>query len=501
MLRTMQFDLRLLLLGAAASVTAVGCSTSFRAKACQTDDDCSAGLVCLQSACAAGSTAPLRIGLSAPLSGPNQELGTEMKKGITLAFDEQNALGGVHGRPLELVFRDDQYQPTLAEQSVRQLLDVQDLVGAAPKCPTTATPVTAGQTPVSTNGLARGPNAVLALPGNVGTPTMVRTAPIAVETGTLFFAPFTGAKSILRDDAASPCNRFIFNVRASYAQEARATLEYFFKVGVPDAAHVLSFDQSDGYGQAGYDGLTAAYLAIRGVADPLRRFRYTRDDPASVPTQVAAVTKYLGQLLASDTAPHVVGIMMTDTYGTGTQFVTGVRNWQYATDAEQTATQKATRLTIVFSNVSFVGPNALAQRLHDAGNVATPGGPKPYTDGVLVSQVVPNYDGDNSDVVVQYRKRVEAAGTTASFTSLEAYVDARVFIAGLLAHKGAYTPEALVGTFERLPNLSLGLGAASGFSATNHNYSSSVWGTTLTADGKFQNRYFWSDGAALQLFE
>jgi hypothetical protein len=98
------------------------------------------------------------------------------------------------------------------------------------KCPTTAMPADTGEKPVSTTPLARGPNAVLALLGNVGTPTMIRSAPIALETGTMVFGAFTGASKILRDTLAGPCSRYIFNVRGSYAQEARATLESFFSV-------------------------------------------------------------------------------------------------------------------------------------------------------------------------------------------------------------------------------------------------------------------------------
>ncbi|MEO6573481.1 MAG: hypothetical protein ABIP89_06560, partial [Polyangiaceae bacterium] len=77
----------------------------------------------------------------------------------------------------------------------------------------------------------------------------------------------------------------------------------------------------------------------------------------------------------------------------------------------------------------------------------------------------------------------------------------RVFIAGLLAHSGPFTPDSLISTFENLPDLSLGVGAASGFSPTNHNYSKSVWGTAIASDGTFQNVYFWSDGIPIQFFE
>jgi ABC-type branched-subunit amino acid transport system substrate-binding protein len=503
---------RALLLIATTLTLFTGCSTTFTPKTCATDDDCGEDLVCgeqdSQAVCLSPADVPLRVGMSAPVSGPSQALGTEMKLGILLAFDAQNAAGGVRGREIVLDFRDDAYLPTVAEENTRELLKVQPSAGKV-KCPTTTTPAVTGQKPVSKTPLDRGPNAVLALLGNVGTPTMVRSAPIALETGTMFFGAFTGASKILRDTLAGPCRRYVFNVRGSYAQEARASLEFFFKSKVPDAAHLISFDQDDSFGQAGYDGLVAGYEAIKGgftpapadPSTPIARFRYARDDESSVPAQVAAAAAYLGNLLEADEVDHTVGIFMTDTYGPATSFITGLRQWQYANDAEQMRNNKATRLTLYFNNVSFVGPNTLASRLQSAGSVATPAGPIPYTHNVFVSQVVPNYESDSSDVVQDYRKLIQAAGTTPSFTSLEGYIVARVFIAGLLAHEGPFSPEALVSTFERLPNLSLGLGASSGFSPENHNYSKSVWGASIDANAAFKNRYFWSEGTPLQLFE
>ena len=489
----------------AAFASVMSCSPTFHAKACKTDDDCGASLVCGQrngaAACVSGADDPLRIGMSAPVTGPSQELGTEMKKGITLAFDAQNAAGGIRGRQIELDFRDDQYQPASAENAARDLLDVIAPASSPARCPTTTTSVIAGDTPVATTGLLRGPNAVLALVGSVGTPTMVRSAPIAVETGSLFFGAFTGASKVLRDDMSGSCHKYIFNVRASYAQEARATVEYFMKLRVPDARHFISFDQNDSFGQAGYDGLVAALTALNvGAPTTAPRFRYTRDDQSSVPAQITAATAYLASLIA-DGQNHVVGILMTDTYGPATTFIKGIRDWQYAQDAEQTSIQKAKRLNILFSNVSFVGPNSLAQRLKDAGAAPAADGPKPYTAGVYVSQVVPNYESDDSDGVHDYLRALQVAGQAPSFTSLEGYLAGRVFVAGLLAHVGDFTPDALVATFEKLPHLNLGLGATSGFTAGRHDYSKSVFGTAINADGGFSNSYFWSEGSAIQLFE
>ena len=486
-------------------VLAAGCSPNFHPQGCESDADCGAGMVCAETSdapvCEAASGAPLHVGMSAPISGNSQNLGIEMRKGISLAFAEQNEHGGIHGRRLELEFRDDGYNPPDAEAAVRDLLDVRDEPGVAPRCPTTSRPLVEGQTAVSTDALERGPNTVLALLGNVGTPTMVRTAPIAVETGTLFFGAFTGATLMLRNGAAGSCAKYIFNVRASYAEEARASTEYFLEQGVPDDRHLISFDQNDSFGQAGYDGLIAAYTALKGTPtgatneqEPILRLRYVRDDEKSVPEQVDRATDYLGQLIA-DGKSHTVGMFMTDTYGPATAFITKIRDWQY-----RDGNPAAARLNLLFSNVSFVGPDALAERLHAAGSVQTSSGPKPYSEAVHVSQVVPNYQSDRGDLVMNYRAALEAdgKGLAESFTSLEGYLTARVFIAGLVAHRGRFTPDALIGTFEHLPELPFGFGFSAGFSAGNHQYSKSVWGTAIDADGSFSDRYYWTEGRSIQ---
>lgn len=486
------------------------CSTEFSPKPCAVDNDCGTGSVCElrenNPVCVNTEDATIRIGQSAPVTGTNQALGTNMKLGIELAIAEQNAAGGIRGRMVELAFRDDGYDPPLAEMAARALTDAQELQ-TAPKCPS-STAMIAGNAPVQPErGLARGPDAVLALIGNVGTPTMVRSAPIAVETGTIFFGAFTGAATVLRNTASGECAKYIFNYRASYAQEAYATLEYFRKKGVADYEHLISFDQNDSFGQAGYDGLVAAYKTQIGEfpvgtdpVTPITRFRYTRNDDTSVPAQVALATAHVTQILTDNpTGIQHVGILMTDTYGAGGEFIRGVRNWQH--DGLQPTLDKANRLKFYFSNVSFVGPNALAEKLAGFVPASPPNGGAPYTDSVVVSQVVPNYQNDLSDVVVSYNQLISARGVAPGFTSLEGYIAGRVFIAGLEAHEGPFTPDGLIESFENLPDLGLGIGATAGFSAEKHQYSNSVWGTIINPDGSFRNLYFWREGVPIQFFE
>jgi len=341
---------------------------------------------------------------------------------------------------------------------------------------------------------------------------MVRAAPIAIESGTLYFGAFTGAGSLLRDTSAGECAKFIFNVRASYGQEAQATLELFINRNVLSSAdgykNLISFDQNDTFGNAGYNGLVAAftttYTGFPSGADPttpIARFRYTRNDNNSVPAAAVQTEAYIATLLMQQSGTVHVGILMTDTYGAGAKYIEHIRQWQFANDSQQTSLMKATRLILTFSNVSFVGPDALAEELVGLDTVSTPGGPMPYTQDVIVSQVVPNWKSDQSDLVKRYMTLMQEAGSTPSFTSLEGYLSARVFVGGLVAHEGPFTPEALIPTFEALPDLGLGIGASAGFNPMKHQYSNSVWGTSIQADGTFKNVYFWTVGSPIQFFQ
>src|SRR5215470_13963361 len=54
------------------------------------------------------------FGQSAALKGPAGALGLGMREGILAAFHEANAAGGVHGRRLELISYNDDYEPEIA---------------------------------------------------------------------------------------------------------------------------------------------------------------------------------------------------------------------------------------------------------------------------------------------------------------------------------------------------------------------------------------------------
>ena len=158
------------------------------------------------------------LGQAAALAGPSSALGQGMRQGILAAFAEINARGGVHGRKLELISRDDGYDPDRSMAQTTELIE-QDKV--------------------------------FALIGAVGTPTTAATVPIAQVKGVPFIGPFSGAAFLRTPDLHN-----VVNIRASYAAEAEAWIKH-----LTEDLHVRSiaiFYQDDAFGRDGLAGVKAA---------------------------------------------------------------------------------------------------------------------------------------------------------------------------------------------------------------------------------------------------
>ena len=56
---------------------------------------------------AAYAADPIKIGLTGPFTGGSSSMGVSMRDGVKLAVEEVNKAGGVLGRPLQLIERDD----------------------------------------------------------------------------------------------------------------------------------------------------------------------------------------------------------------------------------------------------------------------------------------------------------------------------------------------------------------------------------------------------------
>ena len=71
----------------------------------------------------AQSKDPLRIGCPLPLTGPFAALAADMQRGAQLAEEQLNAAGGVMGRKVEVLFRDDQLKPAVGAQRTKELIE------------------------------------------------------------------------------------------------------------------------------------------------------------------------------------------------------------------------------------------------------------------------------------------------------------------------------------------------------------------------------------------
>jgi branched-chain amino acid transport system substrate-binding protein len=66
---------------------------------------------------------PILVGLSMELTGRRGELGVEARDGALLAVDQINASGGINGRPIKLLVRDEKGEPDLARQMDAELVE------------------------------------------------------------------------------------------------------------------------------------------------------------------------------------------------------------------------------------------------------------------------------------------------------------------------------------------------------------------------------------------
>ena len=243
---------------------------------------------------------------------------------------------------------------------------------------------------------------VFALFGYVGTPTSLACLPQVKDAGVPFFGPFTGAMALRQ-----PALKNVFHVRASYDDETALIVNQLHNLGL---TKIAVFRQNDSYGQAGLDGTTKALKAL-GL------------EPVAVGT-VERNTVNVAEAVKTIVAAKPDGVVQISAYKSCAAFIREARKAGYGGQ---------------FFNVSFVGTKALSDEL------------KAEALGVVVSQVMPYPFSPAVPIVRDYLDAVKAAGgdATANYSSLEGYIDARVFVEGLRRGR-ANTREGLANGLESL---------------------------------------------------
>ena len=358
------------------------------------------------------------LGISAPFTGSAKELGNQMKLGIETAFNLINDSGGIHSRQLRLVAADDGYEPTRTAETMKELYEKQQVFGFV---------------------------------GNVGTPTAVVALPFALERRALFFGAFTGAGLLRRD----PPDRYVFNYRASYAEETDAVVRYLVKMRGVRPEQIAVFAQQDAYGDSGFAGVAKAMRALRGGDErAILRLDYKRNT-VDVDDAVARLRAHKIPIKA---------VVMVGTYRACAKFIEKTRDIYPA---------------MIYTNVSFVGSTSLADELMLLG-------PR-YANGVIVTQVVPAVDSYAS-AILKYKTALAKyfPGVLPDYVSLEGYVAGSLMLEGLKRAGRQLDTEKLVEALETVRDFDMGLGASISFGPTEHQGSHKVWGTKLNENGRYQ---------------
>jgi ABC-type branched-subunit amino acid transport system substrate-binding protein len=167
-------------------------------------------------------------------------MGRNLILGSRAYFDEVNRLGGIHGRSLAILLRDDHYEPDPAVQNTNEFIERDH---------------------------------VFFLFDYVGTPTMTRTLPLLKYYSAMqvvSVGPLTGADP----QRLPPYDRFVFNIRASYREETHTLVNYFYSKGY---RRIGVLAQADAYGKSGESGVNDALGAL-GLA-AVANVTYRRNQP------------------------------------------------------------------------------------------------------------------------------------------------------------------------------------------------------------------------------
>jgi ABC-type branched-subunit amino acid transport system substrate-binding protein len=349
----------------------------------------------------------LVLGMSTVLSGPVAHLGINMRNGVLASLNEINAQGGIQGKSLCLVVLNDGYDPERTVLNMHRLIEEEN---------------------------------VLAVIGNVGTPTAIAAVPIANRSHVPFFGALTGAGILRR----IPPDHYVINYRASYAEETAAMVQALITYGNLRPNEIAFFTQRDAYGDSGFVGGMAA-LKKNGLKDEtqITHGRYERNS--------LAVENSLADILLADPEPKA--IIMVGTYAPSAKFIRLARNYN---------------LNSLFLNVSFVGAAPLAQALGDED------------DGVIVTQVVPPLESSLS-IVQDFHRALHRFNPSIAPTygALEGYISTRIFLQALKTVNGEITRESIIEALENLGQFDLGFAAPLKLSSKEHQASHQIWPTII----------------------
>lgn len=181
----------------------------------------------LLAACAKGKTdaGPIKIGLVTALSGQSARAGEMISRGIYIALDEINAKGGLLGRQVELVRRDDESDPAKGVVAARELIQKEK---------------------------------VAVLFGGLDTPVSRAIAPLANQAKVPFMVPWAAGTAITQNGAHP---NYVFRVSAVDQIVDNAMLQYALKTFHAAKPGLILLNNA--WGESNEEGLKAAMASAK----------------------------------------------------------------------------------------------------------------------------------------------------------------------------------------------------------------------------------------------
>jgi branched-chain amino acid transport system substrate-binding protein len=162
----------------------------------------------------------LKVGLVAAMSGQSAKSGEAIVRGLSIAIDEINAAGGVLGKKLELVVRDDESNPAKGAVAARELVQREK---------------------------------VAALFGGLDTPVSMAIVPFANQSKVPFMGVWAAGTPITRNGAAE---NYVFRVSAVDVLVDKALVDYAIKKHGAKKPGMILINNS--WGESNEAGLKAA---------------------------------------------------------------------------------------------------------------------------------------------------------------------------------------------------------------------------------------------------
>jgi ABC-type branched-subunit amino acid transport system substrate-binding protein len=234
----------------------------------------------LLAAVSHASQAQILIGQTAGFTGPVGAGVKETTDGAKLYIDATNAKGGVNGQKIELISLDDKFDPKLAGENARKLIEEQN---------------------VAAMFLTR------------GTPHTEAMLPLLEKHGVPLVGPSTGAMVLHQ-----PVKKHVFNVRATYQREAEKAVTHLNSMGITRIGLVYA---DDSFGADGVAGAQKGFAAAKLQPAVLEKFNRGKPDFGPIAPKVVQSNAQAIIMVASGQAV-VDGMKAFRAAGSAAQIVT-----------------------------------------------------------------------------------------------------------------------------------------------------------------------------------